>query len=402
MRYGIAFLSLLIVQAAFPCTIFNANDGVRVMAGNNEDFFERDTWVWFVPSDGVSYGAVYTGFENAWPQGGANEKGLFFDWFAGLDGSEAPVDPAKRNLGKAFGEAALERCETVDQALALFDAYNVPDIGYAQLMLADRRGGSAVVSWDWKAGKVVIERSASRHQVIGARADPVELELERDGTTLTPERFRELAKLARQPALTVYSTVYDLNAGDMYLYYNQNYSIVKKFDIDAELRRGAHVYGMRALFPSEGRKTASVPLAARIQSPFLELMVASLALSCAGLIYWIAVLLGGSLFKAGKPLSRLDRTALTVAISTSAAGCAVSIVLSVLSLRYSGFLSRFGFAIFSPILKAQPAVVIALAILQLAFAAMLWLKKYAMPISRIVYAALALLFSFGVYHQFFG
>ena len=81
------FLTLIILLALVPgsylyaCTGFCISKGDTVLVGNNEDYNDSDTKVWYVPAEKGKYGRVYFGLENA-PQGGMNEKGLVFDMFA--------------------------------------------------------------------------------------------------------------------------------------------------------------------------------------------------------------------------------------------------------------------------------------------------------------------------------
>ena len=64
---------------AAACTIFTVSSGDSVLFGNNEDYSNPATYYWVEPSGNGRYGAVYFGFDNLWPQGGVNEKGLAFD-----------------------------------------------------------------------------------------------------------------------------------------------------------------------------------------------------------------------------------------------------------------------------------------------------------------------------------
>jgi len=58
------------------CTIFAASYGNTVLYGNNEDYSNYNTYYWAKPSTEGKYGGVYLGFDNFFPQGGINEKGL--------------------------------------------------------------------------------------------------------------------------------------------------------------------------------------------------------------------------------------------------------------------------------------------------------------------------------------
>ena len=63
----------------FACTFFYAANSEMALAGNNEDYINPFTKVWFEPAENGKYGGVYFGFDNFFSQGGMNEKGLFFD-----------------------------------------------------------------------------------------------------------------------------------------------------------------------------------------------------------------------------------------------------------------------------------------------------------------------------------
>jgi hypothetical protein len=77
-----AFCLILTSQRALACTGLVVQDGERVLVGNNEDWFNPRTKIWFIQPVGDRYGSVFFGFDNYWPQGGMNQKGLFFDGFA--------------------------------------------------------------------------------------------------------------------------------------------------------------------------------------------------------------------------------------------------------------------------------------------------------------------------------
>ena len=75
---------LLILMPFTPseaCTmIMVAKKGV-LLAGNNEDWKNPKTYVWFVPASEKAYGRVCFGFDRGfgYAQGGMNDQGLFID-----------------------------------------------------------------------------------------------------------------------------------------------------------------------------------------------------------------------------------------------------------------------------------------------------------------------------------
>ena len=117
---SVLVLALILIanSPARSCTVFFDFDGKLALAGSNEDWADANTQVWFVPPTKDTYGIVYFGFgkgeypkggvsnrklkipkegitkinpEDLYglPQGGMNEKGLFFDG-AATDVIKAP------------------------------------------------------------------------------------------------------------------------------------------------------------------------------------------------------------------------------------------------------------------------------------------------------------------------
>lgn len=78
------------LQREQGCTVVYASDGTVALGGNNEDYINPRTRVWFIPGEEGGYGRVYFGFDDYHAQGGMNEAGLFFDGL-GLDATY-PVD----------------------------------------------------------------------------------------------------------------------------------------------------------------------------------------------------------------------------------------------------------------------------------------------------------------------
>jgi penicillin V acylase-like amidase (Ntn superfamily) len=112
-----ALFLLLFSSTALACTVFSGADEQNVLFGNNEDWLERDTYLWFVPESQKEYGRVCFGFENAHPQGGLNDQGLAIDWVAyknATDDNLAPVLDTKKNHLGDINDALLSTCAGVD------------------------------------------------------------------------------------------------------------------------------------------------------------------------------------------------------------------------------------------------------------------------------------------------
>ncbi len=90
LTIALVILSLVSVATKPPerqprhqsCTVFYAADENVALAGNNEDWNNPLTKIWFLPPEEAKYGRVYVGFDDFSPQGGMNDQGLFFDGLA--------------------------------------------------------------------------------------------------------------------------------------------------------------------------------------------------------------------------------------------------------------------------------------------------------------------------------
>src|SRR5512133_3528435 len=91
MRRLALLTALLAAAPAFPCTIFKLTRNGATLVGNNEDYSDPETRVWFLPPKANMHGRVYFGFANGFAQGGVNDAGLFFDWVAGVPSKDAKV-----------------------------------------------------------------------------------------------------------------------------------------------------------------------------------------------------------------------------------------------------------------------------------------------------------------------
>jgi hypothetical protein len=67
----IAF-ALLLGSSGYACTGFCISQDDLALVGNNEDWKNPNTKVWYVPAEDGKYGRVYFGFDNFYPQGGMN------------------------------------------------------------------------------------------------------------------------------------------------------------------------------------------------------------------------------------------------------------------------------------------------------------------------------------------
>jgi len=270
-KFLLVFITLICLAGLylFPCTIFNASKGGRVLAGNNEDLNTTDSRIWFYPPSGGKYGYVYVGFDSFSIQGGMNDQGLFFDYNA-LKFAKMMPSPEKRPIkgwrwlmNKIMGE-----CATVDDVVSLLEEYNLGWWGPNQVMYADATGASAVIGADKEGGLSIVRKQGdfqvstnfslanpefgafsypcTRYDIANAMLD--------DMDELTVEYFRKILAATHQEGNnpTVYSNICDLTNKEIYIYNFHNFEEVAKFNLAEEFKKGEHSYEIVSLF---SRKT---------------------------------------------------------------------------------------------------------------------------------------------------
>lgn len=257
----------IVTVSVYPCTIFNASQAGRVLAGNNEDLASTNSVVRFMPASEGKYGFFWIGFSDYGMQGGMNDQGLFYD-FNALKFAKMNPNPEKKEFNIWLQVEMMSGCATVEDVLALLDQYNLGFWGNYQLHLADRTGAAAVIGAD-KNGELFVARKKGDFQVstnfnlanpeFGSFSYPctrfdTATEMLENMKELTVDYFRSILSAVHQEASspTSYSNICDLTSGDIYIYNFHNFEEVVKLNLEEELKKGKHDYDFSSLFP---RKT---------------------------------------------------------------------------------------------------------------------------------------------------
>jgi hypothetical protein len=236
-------LSLSMNQPLWPCTIFKVTRQGRTLVGNNEDDNNPDTKVWFLVPEEGKYGRVFFGYNDAVPQGGMNDRGLFFDWVADNPSDDWIRDARKLNYGGSVSEKILEQAATVEEALRFYEIYNETAFSKSRTMLVDRDGATAIVSW--RDGRLHIEKGKSDVIAMGYAGETARGKLNAirvlslDSVKCTLEACIQGGEYPTQ-----YSNLYDLQRGDVYVYLFHRRQPFVKLNLKAELSRGNHYYNI--------------------------------------------------------------------------------------------------------------------------------------------------------------
>ena len=253
-------------EGPFGCTIVMASRDGLILAGNNEDRNHPQTIVTFIPASSGYYGRVVFGYDDAPVQGGMNDQGLFIDGNALAPTGWTP-EPGKPLFGGSVMMTILATCATCKDVEALFGKSNVSALGRARFPVADRTGASMVI--EYGQGRVQFVKSDAWYQI----ATNFVMSNVKDGNypcwryraadkimsgakELSVDLIREALEKTRQEgnARTVYSNVYDLKKGLIYVYNLGDFEDALVMDLAEELKKGQRRLDLPSLFkrPAQG------------------------------------------------------------------------------------------------------------------------------------------------------
>ena len=264
--YGHSYEAIVSDPAPESCTIFTASYGDTVLFGNNEDWINPNTYYWVVPPKGGDYGVVYFGFDNFWPQGGINEKGLAYDVNA-LPKAALNPHPELPKVKNPFYEF-LRKCSTVEEVIDRVKSHSWESSWRAQLHVADGTGDAVIISAG-PDGEIAFTRKQKGNGYLVStnfnRANPKNgrypcwrydtaftmLEKIQDKDDLTVDYFRSILDSVHQEgpsANTVYSNTFDLKHGIIYLYHWHQFDEVVKLNVSEEINKAPSPTRIRDLF----------------------------------------------------------------------------------------------------------------------------------------------------------
>jgi len=259
------------------CTIFSISHKESVFFGNNEDWKNPLTYYWVTPSNQDNYGVLCFGFDNLYPQGGINEKGLAFDANA-LPRIEVKKNPEGLKPYQAIvNTIIMQKCATVSEAIEMAKSYDWSQCYGGRLdgqfMLADASGDAVVISAN-ADGEIVFTRKpdgnsflvstnfnlvssenrygrypCKRYQTTVRMLGEIESE-----HSLTVEYLASILNAVHEEGKnlnTLYSNIFDLKNGVVYLYYWHQFDYVVTLDVAEVIARRPQPAQIKTLFPKE-------------------------------------------------------------------------------------------------------------------------------------------------------
>jgi hypothetical protein len=275
------------------CTIFSVAVGDKVLFGNNEDYYKPKTFLWTDPGTADTYGAIYLGYKDYSHQGGINEMGLCFDANA-LPG--VPINlhtelaeplfynPPYDQYMMWIPVMILRKATSVEEAIEIAKGYQrknwYPEKGSIkyQLNFADANGDAVVISVDEKGELVFTRKQPGDHYLISTnfnRANPSNaleypcrryskaeemLKKIKVESELSVDYVKSILDEVHQEKIfstTLYSNIFDLKNGIIYLYHRHQFNEVVELNVDEELAKGKIMVRIRDLFSEETVRKAS-------------------------------------------------------------------------------------------------------------------------------------------------
>jgi hypothetical protein len=242
----------------YGCTVFVAANDQVALAGNNEDWKNPFTRLWFIPAGEGTFGQMYIGYDDDLLQGGMNDQGLFFDTLA----LPLMLEPPQTDLPDVHENVLSVLMSTCADVQCVVDYMNEHDrtlLVSAQIFFGDSSGDAVIVEpieMIRKSGAFLVSTN-----FLQSATPPSEIPCERFKTAqamlteangeFSVDLFRQILDATHQEGdyPTVYSNVYDLKAGIMYLYLFYDFEHVVEINLADELALGVHEYDVASLFP---------------------------------------------------------------------------------------------------------------------------------------------------------
>ncbi len=259
------FLIYLGGYELLACTVFMKTNGKITLVSANEDFKKQNSQLWFIPAKEGRYGHVIFGYDGSL-QSGMNEKGLFWDGLRAYPKSKNNPTNIPLNIGGNVLYKILEECANVDEVIQLFSKYYWEGFQIAQLMVADKNGKSVILTY--QNNTLRITKNSKSYQIctnfrisndddfenfhwydIGSGRFKKARKLLDENKFSIRHAFNILEKTAQKNifAHTIYSSVVDLNSGDIHISVNANFSRLAKINLHQELKKGKHSYYLSEL-----------------------------------------------------------------------------------------------------------------------------------------------------------
>ena len=248
---------MLFSVRAFSCTIFYFSSNSIILAGNNEDWKDPNSKMWFYPSEGNKYGWIKFGWGSGFPQGGMNDQGLFWDGTAGPYLEMPYSESNKEKYSGPLMEKVIVECADISEAIEVFSNYYCEDQYKAQYLVGDSKHNSMIVEGDsiieMEDNYLILTNFYHSNPELGGypcwrynTANEMLAGNDNCTTYLIGSVLSATHQEGKYP--TQYSQIYDLQNCQIYLFYYHNYEEFILIDLRKELDHGYRSFDIPGLF----------------------------------------------------------------------------------------------------------------------------------------------------------
>lgn len=255
------FISVFIFSnTSTACSMYKITNNGKTIVGNNEDWHNPNTQMWFEPGTGDEYGVMNVGFNNNFAQGGINEAGLMFDGFAmpylEVKNTEGKT---KMRLGEMMGKV-MHTYAKVEEVKDFLSTVDLSGLATGMIVFVDKAGKYLIVEGDELILGNEAEQSFSNFYPSQTKAEEASnLEFYQKGlkyiknskSTRSVDYCSSVMKNLAQDRGTQYSTIYDLDKLVIRMYHYQNFEHSIDIDLKAALKKGKHTVSIPELFPKD-------------------------------------------------------------------------------------------------------------------------------------------------------
>ncbi len=241
----------------YSCTIFYVIKDNKILAGNNEDWEDPYSKMWFYPPENNKHGWIKFGWGSGFPQGGMNDQGLFWDGTAGPYLAMPFSEVHKEKYPGPLMQKVIEECANIEEALEVFAEYYCQDQYKAQYIVGDSSGNSIIVEGDniipIQGNYQVLTNFYLSHPDLGGypcwRYETA-TDMLSGNYDLTTYFIGSILDATHQEGKypTQYSNIYDLKNCLIYLFYFHNYEEFIIIDLTEELEKGYRSFDIPGLF----------------------------------------------------------------------------------------------------------------------------------------------------------
>ena len=244
------------------CSVYKITKYGKTFVGNNEDYWNPNTRMWFEKGLNGNYGSMYVGFDDFFPQGGMNEKGLAFDGFA-INTRAMKANPNKLVPESNLIKIIMQKCRNIDEVYKMLEKYDLTTMLMSGNVIFIDADGNYLVA----EGDALTKGNDSKYLLSNfcpsqtPDLDKVDIAFYQKGrklmeakTDTTLSYLTTLSDTLHQSfphdlGGTLYTTIYNLNERVIHLYYYHDYSKSVIINLADELKKADTVLNIPDLFP---------------------------------------------------------------------------------------------------------------------------------------------------------